>query len=59
MKYVNKAHKKKADKLRKKAKADKARGPEKAGGPSLRNAAKQIRERKKKIHNQVNSSFNS
>jgi len=58
MKYVNKKHKAKADKLKKKAKADKARGPEKAGGPSLRNAAKQIRERKKKIHNQVNSSFN-
>jgi len=52
------AQKKKAKRVREGAKKDKARGTEKAGGPSLRNAAKQIRERKKKIHNQVNSSFN-
>jgi hypothetical protein len=57
MKYMNKAHKAKADKLRKGAKADKAKGPGKAGGPSLRNAAKQIRERKKAVKNQVNSAL--
>lgn len=53
------AQKKKAERLKKGAKADRAKGPGKAGGPSLRNAAKQIRKRKNQMVNQVNSSFNN
>lgn len=66
MKPINSTQKRKMDRLKKKAaekKADKERNKGRrnsagrVGSPNLRDAAKQVQRRKKKIKNQVNSNF--